>query len=280
MHKIHDKHILPIKYEPNENSDIHTLFNLYKYLDWPLCVKSMDMNNLKVFGKSYKLFVAIYCAFITAALAWFCYVNILYTALFKTLSSIIILNMAYLSISTCYVAIVVHSAFFASESAFDIYINFTKIDNILNLMNNREKYKFSKTILILHIIYILIRCIQIFVDILAWSNVYMIIFYMCTVTVDLKILSFFVICHSIAVRFEILNRKLIDSDMSKTDFELKSGMLNEVWGDAFIEGRQKLDFSHCLAVYNRLADLIDHVNAYFGIPVSFFTILQFSKITH
>lgn len=278
MEKLPDKYVLPSKYKPNAKSNIHTLFNLYKYLEWPLCIKTIDINNLKGLSVLYKFFVAIYSIAITFALSWFCYVNILHVAPFQTLSFIIIMNMAYLSISMCYVAVVVHSAFFASKSGLDIYVSFTKIDSLLNLINDREKHKFLKTLLMLHIVYFLLRCFQIFIDVLAWSNVYMIIFYICTVVVDLKILNFYIICHSVAVRFEILNRNLIDSDVFKTDFELKSGMLTEIWSHILIEGRHKLDYSHCLAIYNRLADLIDHVNNYFGIPVSLFLILIISYL--
>lgn len=266
---------LPVKYKPNPISDIHTIYTFHKYLEWPTCVKTMDTKTMKSLNVWYKLYSSIYLVMSFIGLVW-CYSSDVGVLMVKAPNSL--LWTTYLNYFTgilVFVMTLINCVFMMPEKGVDIYRALTKIDTIVDIMNKKNRSKLLKIMIFIHVVYLTIRSVQFFYDIFVWPDFSLFVYYATSVSIDLKFINFVIISHLVAVRFEVLNAAMMNLKFceGKSSFDLKYGILISWWYptvDGYFVGDKNMNISSFLALYNRLADLIDDINAYFGVPVSFF----------
>lgn len=263
--------ILPIHFKRETKSNIHYMFTFYKYVEWILGLKLMNIENISELEKKYKFFIFFFMTFMSINIILRIFTHIKFMERFG-LPIFITAILSYITIVIEYIFVIIHGCFFSSKNAVQIYIKMTNIDKILKLVNYDQFKVFRETFISLHVIYIAFRLYQIMsyfkkipIDMMTILHIFS------TITVDLKMLNFGISINMIARRFEMLNKLMVKlkNNILTIDYDLNNGILTNVWreNDKNIKN-VKLDISKYLAVYNTLTDVIDEINALFGVPVS------------
>lgn len=263
--------VLNFKYDPDPKSDIHTIFAFYKYIEWPLCLKIMDTKNLKELNIVYKLSTIFWILLVQLGIICCAYTDVIIILSNASISLLATTIISYVSEIVFYIVSVLYGVFLVPDIAMKIYIRFTKLDRILHLIDDQRRSALLKMLIIIHVFQAIAVFFLIYVDLNDWSNFSLIFTFWISITHDVKLIIFFAIINSIAVRFEILNSAMVNSKIfkRKIDFDLKSGMMAEVWKNKNnFDERSNMDLSSYLAIYNNLAELINDVNVYYGVQVS------------
>ncbi|XP_077284903.1 uncharacterized protein LOC143910346 [Arctopsyche grandis] len=220
------------------DSDILVLLKFYCIINYLPGLQKVKLCNNKLieidaFYKAYACFITLcICSYGT----WSVYQNI-FILLSKYSSCYSIVYIANLSSTVLvHILIIIHSNFLSPTPALNMYKSLMDIDDIFKYTEKEQRDSFFRKISLFFMIFIILKTVHILPTCSSLKNLYIIIFHVCLVVIDLEIFHFAIDINMISRRMERLNTRLIKSIKNVSalqdtgvDFELSTSILISLW---------------------------------------------------
>lgn len=261
-----------------KSSNIMTLIKLENFTSFVSGLKCVKIKNekLKYTGNLYKFFAVVISLIITAEFLKDSYTNVQRTLDVFNITVVLTFTFNELSILFTYLFMVVNTIFVKCGIRMKIYEALIEIDKELEFDDVDQNKKFKKNAILFYLIYISFKTFHCVYNSLMWPQFHIWFFHFCSIVIDFQTIHFILEINIIARRFEILRYNLERIAFKSMNLEIQDGLITSFWKDH--HERKKMDCIKILSILNKLTNIIEDINYFYGSTVIFYKLFNYNII--
>lgn len=253
-----------------KSSSVKTLIKLGNFTNFASGLKCVNIKNEKLehSGKFYKIFAIIIFMIITIEFLKSSYMNIQLTLDVFNITVVMTFTFSEMATLFTYLFMVVNTIFAKHKIRMKIYEALVEVDEELEFDDINHSKTFKRNTVLFYLTYVSLKIFHCVSNSIMWPQFHIWVFHFCSIAIDFQIIHFVMEINIVARRFEILRLSMERIVCKNVDLELQDGFIANLWKNEQIH--KKLNCSKLLSTLNKLTNIIEDINYFYGSTVIIF----------